>query len=309
MRMINRKKPALALITFLMVFLIAGCAGDGGSVEGEGAFSTTDMKGRTVDLTGAAEKIVVLTAADCEILYAIGGGDILIGRGAYCDYPAAALDVPVVQSGSDTNIEQILALRPEVVIMSTMDQSDEQIAALENAGIKVVVTDAQDIQGVYEAIHLIGQVTGKNQEAEGLIHEMKTAFENMKEKVGSPQEKTIYFEVSPLEYGLWTAGSGTFMEEISEMLGVKNLFSDVNAWGEISQEQVIDRNPDYIVSVTMYFGEGPLPEEEIKGRLGWQNISAVKNDGVIHADSDEITRPGPRLVDAAENLYSFIYEN
>ena len=115
------------------------------------------------------------------------------------------------------------------------------------------------------------------------------------------------FEVSPLEYGLYTAGSGTFMDEIATMVGLTNAFSDVDGWGEISQEQVIERDPDFIVTITMYYGEGPTPVEEIMSRDGWQDITAVKNEAILNADSDELSRPGPRLADAAGILYDFVY--
>ena len=91
---------------------------------------------------GKTTKIVALTAADCEILYAIGAGDTLVGRGEYCDYPAPVADVPAVQSGAETNIEQIISLRPQVLLMSTMDQTEEQVSQLDTAGISVVVSNA-----------------------------------------------------------------------------------------------------------------------------------------------------------------------
>ena len=95
------------------------------------------------------------------------------------------------------------------------------------------------------------------------------------------------------------------MNELCEMLGVKNAFADVEGWAEISQEQVIERNPDYIVTITMYYGEGPKPEEEIASRDGWQDITAVKEGKILNADSNQISRPGPRLCDAAKELAEF----
>ena len=273
------------------------------------AITVTDMTGKEVTLDAPAEKVVALTPSDCEILFAIGAGDTLVGRGEYCDYPAEVLDIPAVQSGADTNIEQIMALEPQVVIMSTMAQTEEQIASLEAAGIKTVVSDAHDIEGVYTAIELIGAVTGKNDEAATVVEGMKTAFADITSKVTATGEETVYFEVSPLEYGLWTAGSGTFMDELATMVGLTNAFADVEGWGEISQEQVIDRDPDYIVTITMYFGEGPTPEEEIAGRDGWQDMKAIQNGAILNADTNEISRPGPRLADAIQQLYEFVYEN
>ena len=204
--------------------------------------TVTDMTGREITLEEPATRIVALTASDCEIICALGGMDLLVGRGTYCDYPAEVQEIPSVQSGYETNIEQIIALEPQVLLMSTMAQTEEQIKALEDAGVHVVVSDAQDIEGTYAAIRMIGALLGKNEEAETVIDGMKTTFESLKGVCGDG-EKTIYFEVSPLEYGLWTAGANTFMNEIAELLGLKNCFADVEGWAEISEEQVLEAQP------------------------------------------------------------------
>ncbi|MBQ1418439.1 MAG: ABC transporter substrate-binding protein, partial [Firmicutes bacterium] len=276
--------------------------------EKEPAVVVTDMTGREITLDEPATRVVALSAADCEVLYAVGAGDTLVGRGEYCDYPAEVLEVPSVQSGYDTNIEQIIALEPQVLLMSTMAQTEEQIAQLEEAGIKVVVSDAQDIEGVYTAVEMIGKLMGKEKEAEQVIISMQTAFADLSNSTAG-RGKTVYFEVSPLEYGLWTAGKGTFMNEIAEMLGMKNIFDDVQGWAEISEEQVIERNPDYIVTITMYFGEGPTPEEEIMGRTGWENVTAVKNGAILNLVDNELSRPTPRLKDGAILLNNFVVEH
>ena len=272
-----------------------------------GPVTVTDMTGREITLDEPATRIVALSAADCEVLYAIGGGDALVGRGEYCDYPAEVLEVPSVQSGYDTNIEQIIALEPQVLLMSTMAQTEEQIAALEDAGIRVVVSDAQDIEGVYTAVEMMGKLMGKEDNAQAVIDEMKATFDEVASKAAGDGSKTVYFEVSPLEYGLWTAGKGTFMNEIAEMLGLKNAFDDVDGWAAISEEQVLERNPDYIVTITMYFGEGPTPIEEIMNRPGWDNITAVKNEAILNLVDNELSRPTPRLADGARMLYDFVY--
>jgi iron complex transport system substrate-binding protein len=274
------------------------------------AITLIDMKDREFQLDKTADKIVALTAADCEIIYALGAGDTLIGRGEYCNYPEEVLDVPSVSSGSETNIEQVIALEPEVIIMGTMDQTTEQIEDFENAGIPVIVTDAQSIEDTYTAIELIGAVTGHQKQAADLAAKMQSDFAEiarLAQEKKAEDSKSIYFEVSPLEFGLWAAGSNTFMDEITAMLGLENTFADVKMWGEVSQEQVIERNPDYIVTITMYFGEGPLPVDEIMSRPGWSEISAVKNKLVFNADSDQLSRPGPRLADGAKALYDFVY--
>jgi len=269
------------------------------------AVAVTDMMGREITLDAPVTRIVALTAADCEILCALGCEDVLVGRGEYCDYPASVLDKPSVQSGYETNLEQIIALQPQVVLMGTMAQSVEQVEALEQAGIRVVVSDAQNIEGVYTAIRMIGALTGKDAEAEAIVADMQAGFAEIAER-SQDTGKTVYFEVSPLQWGLWAAGKGTFMDEIAGLCGLTNLFEDMDGWVEVSEETVLARNPDYIVTTAMYFGEGPTPVEEILSRDGWGRLDAVMNDGIFNADSNAITRPGPRLLEAAWALYEFV---
>lgn len=291
------------LVSLLLCLALCLCALP---VLAEDGMTVTDMKGREITLDAPAARIVALSPSDCEILYALGAEDTLVGRGQYCDYPEAVLEIPAVNSGAETNLEQILALNPQVVVMTAMAQTTEQVEALEKAGVKAVVSDAQDIAGTYEAIALLGKLVGKEAEADALITQMKDAFAAIAEKAENTG-KTVYFEVSPLEYGLWTAGKNTFMDELATICGLENAFADVEGWQGVSQEQVLARDPDYIVTISMYFGEGPTPVEEILGRKGWEGLKAVKNQQVFNADSNAMSRPAPRLVDAAQALFDFVY--
>ena len=297
------KKSLAILIAALMLLPFAAF-----SAAEDTSFTVTDMTGREITFEKPVEKAVALTASDCEIIFALGAEEVLVGRGEYCDYPPEVTDIPSVQSGYDTNIEQIIALEPEVLFMATMAQTQEQVEQLEKAGIKVVVSDAQDIAGTYTAIAMIGQILGKNEEAEQIIDAMKNAFEEIAENK-LDGEKTIYFEVGSLQQGLYTAGTGTFMNEVAEMMGLKNCFADVTLWAPISEEQVLERNPDYILTITMYFGEGPTPEEEIMARPGWENVTAVKNGDILNLVNNELSRPAPRLVEGAQMLYDFVVES
>ena len=290
------KKLAALFLAVLMAFSMTSAFAENASV------TVTDMYGREITLSEPATRIVALTPSDCEILCALGCEDALVGRGKYCDYPASIQELPVVQSGAETNIEEILALNPQVVLMSDMSQTEEQANMLEENGVKVVISDANDIAGVYTAIRMIGTLMGKDAEAETLIADMQATFDEIAAK-SEKSGKTVYFEVSPLQWGLWTAGSNTFMDELATLCGASNAFSDIEGWQAISEEQVIDRNPDYIVSIACM---GDTGVEEILSREGWSDVTAVKNGDVYSADSNAISRPGPRLKDAAIELYNFL---
>ena len=272
------------------------------------AVTVTDMLGREITLAEPATRVVALSAADCEVLYAVGAGSLLVGRGEYCDYPAEVLEAPAVQSGMETNIEQIIALAPQVLLMSAMAQTEDQVKQLEAAGIRVVVSDAKDILGVYTAITMIGALTGHDAEAAAVVDTMQGTLDALATRAGELEGKSVYFEVSPLQYGLWTAGSGTFMEEIATMLGLRNIFVDSTGWAEISEEQVLEANPDVIVTIAMYFGEGLTPVEEILARPGWQDVTAVKNGDILNLPNNELSRPGPRIAQGAQALFDFVKE-
>lgn len=269
--------------------------------------TVTDMLGRELTFKEPVKRLVALQAGDVEILYAIGARESLIGRGEYANYPEAALEVPSVQSGFEINFEQIIALMPEAVIMTKMGQREEDLQKLEAAGIQIIMTDAQTIEDVYKAISLLGQVTGKTTEADALSLSMHERFEALRVKAADKQGYSVYFEASPLQYGLWTTGKGTFMDDIANLLNLRNIFGDVEGWAGVSEEQVLARDPEVIVTTAMYFGEGQTPVEEVLSRPNWAKVNALVNNRIFNADADAITRPGPRLADAAEALYTYLY--
>ena len=291
------KKLVSLFLALLIVFSMTASLAEGSGI------TVTDMYGREVTLTEPATRIVVMQPSDCEILCAIGCEDAIVGRGQYVDYPASILEVPVVQSGENTNIEEILALNPQVVLMNDMSQSEEQVKQLEDNGVKVVVSKAADIEGVYYAIRMIGTLMGKDDNAEALIADMQATIDEIKAK-SEGNEKTVYFEISPPPY-LYSCGSSSFTHELAEICGLKNIFGDqADAWLMISDEQVIERNPEYIILMN---GMGAAGIEEISSREGWGDITAIKEQNIFYDETSMMTRPGPRLKDAVIALYDFVY--
>lgn len=295
--MMSKKLVSLILVVLMMLSMATFAMAEDTSI------TVVDMYNREVVLTEPVTRIVALSPSDCEILCALGCEDMLVGRGMYCDYPTSILELPALATGYDLNIEEILALEPQVVVISDMNQSDEQVKQLEENGVQVVVSKNTDIEGVYTAIRMLSALTGKEVEGEAIIAYMQHAFAYIA-SISEPSEKTIYFEVSPLEYGLYTGGKNTFLHELAQLCGMKNAFEDVDQWASVSQEQVIDRNPDYIVLIS---GMGEDAPSEVLAREGWEGVTAIQNAAIYNADNSIMTRPAPRLVDAAEGLYEFLY--
>ena len=247
------KKMVSLLLAVLMLCTAAVSLGE------DTAVTVTDMYGREITLTEPATRIVAMQPSDCEILCAIGCEDALVGRGQFCDYPPSVLELPEVQSGANTNIEEILALNPQVVLMNDMAADETQVKALEDNGVKVVVSQATDIEGAYYAIRMIGTLMGRDAEAEALVADMQKTFDEIRAN-SKAEGKSVYFEISPLQWGLWSAGKNSFMNELAEICGLTNIFADQeDAWLAISEEQVIERNPDYCRHGRHSSGGNPRP--------------------------------------------------
>ena len=291
----SKKLVSLFLAALMLIGMVP-------AVAENAAITVTDMYNRVITLEEPATRIVAMQPSDCEILCAIGCEDALVGIGQFCDYPASITSLPVVQSGKNTNIEEILALNPQVVLMNDMSQSEDQVKQLEENGVKVVISSTTDIESVYTAIRMIGTLMGKDENAEALIADMKATCDEIRAK-SEGIEKTVYFEISPPPY-LYSCGSSSFTHELAEICGLKNIFGDQpDAWLMISDEQVIERNPDYIILMN---GMGAEGIEEIQSRDGWGDINAIKDKNIYYDGTSMMTRPGPRLKDAVIELYNFV---
>ncbi len=299
----SKKIVSLVLCALMLCACLPGLAEDG--------ISVTDMLGREISLSGPADRVVVLMPADAEILWALGAADTVVGVGTYCVTPEESAvmpgieQLPVVDSGYVTNLEEIVLLQPQVVILTKMGHSEDLVNALASCGIQVVVTDAQDLNGVYDDILLIGKIMGKDDEAKALVSDMQQQLADIAAQAGETG-LTVYVEESPLEWGLWTAGSGTYIDDLAAICGLTNIFADLEGHQPVSEEQVLIENPDVIITMSMYYGVGDLPDAEIMGRTGWNSITAVKNGAVLYDPTNAVALPGPRLVDVAQMLLELV---
>lgn len=358
--MTHRLKPAFTLtLSLLLAFGLTACAlpspvpeDDGtadvasnftvndGSVSqsGSSVVDTSDMAGNAVRLSAYPSRIVVLDPADCEILFAIGAGDSVVGRTASCDYPSAETSIiPYVTTNNVTDADLVLLREPDLVIMSAEEAADaELVAALNSAGIVSVVTNASDVNNMYGAISLLGTVTNHTTEANALLSQMITSFAELQTKISSHSE-TVYLELSSLADGLTTAGSGTIFTSLITLLGYHNEFEDQSGYPAVTQDQVIGRSPDIIITTNASSQgatsteetpdpalETPDPAateststtssaltgpEEILAREGWADVDAVKNGRVYYIPVGLLTRAGPRILDAIDALYTALYES
>lgn len=299
-----KKVGLLTLVLILVVTLLPGC---GQSSVADEKFSVTDSKGTVVVIEKIPEKIIALLPSDVEILYALGVQDKLVAVGEYANFPEDVKEKKKLGSGPNTNVEEIINLDPDIVFFGQMEQTEAMVEQLRQAGITVIVSNDQNIEDVYNTIEMMGRITGKSKDAQKIIEDMKAGFAELKEKAAKKDRVRAYIEVSPLQFGLWTCGKGTFIHELSEIVGIENVFAEIEGWGQISEEQVIAKNPDIILTTVGEDYGVEKPVEDILSRETWKGIKAVADGKVYMLDAEMTARPVPRLLDAARDMYRLVY--
>ncbi len=275
-----------------------------GPVSTVETIQVTDGRDRTVTITVPVQRVVSLAPSNTEFLFALGAKDQLVGRDTFSDYPAEAASIFEVGGGfGDLNTEVILAQNPDLILASHLTPP-EQIASLENLGLTVLsLANPKDFEGMYDNLRLVARLTGHQKEADELI-------EGFKVRVAAVEAKTAFITERPLVFyeldgtdpnAPWTSGPGTFIDTMIDMAGGENLGSSLGSeWAQISIEELIARNPEVILLGSAHWG-GVTPEE-VKARVGWGELGAVKNDRLFTFDDNLVSRPGPRLVDGLEAM-------
>ncbi|MBU2473395.1 MAG: cobalamin-binding protein [Candidatus Omnitrophica bacterium] len=252
------------------------------------------------------QRIISLAPATTEILFSLGLDEEIVGVTTFCNYPLAAEKKEKVGTFSQPNIEKILSLKPDLVLATGLEQA-YIVGKLKQIGLKVYVSDPSTIGELMNSIKEIGHLTHRESEASVVVAGMEAKIRQISEKVkliDQDKKPKVFIEI--WHDPLMAAGQGSFVDELITLVGGINIAHDTpRAYSYFSPEQVIERNPDCII-----FGYMSDPENQIniKGRMGWDKIKAVKANHLYNdINPDLFLRPGPRLADGLEEIYERLY--
>ncbi|MEW6101831.1 MAG: cobalamin-binding protein [Candidatus Omnitrophota bacterium] len=252
------------------------------------------------------KKYVSLAPSTTEILFALKLDAEIAGVSSYCNYPPEAKQKSKIGDFSRPNIEKILSLNPDYVFCTGLEQTPV-INELKKQRIKVYVADPKNIEELYVSIKEIGEITGRDKAAQKLISGMREEIAQIQREVGQipiVERPRVFVEI--WHEPLTTAGKGSFLDEAITLAGGINIAHNARrAFSIFSPEAVIRSNPECIILAYMDKGE---PLKIVGERLGWDNISAVKNNRVHNdIDPDILLRPGPRIVQGIKELNQRLY--
>ncbi|MBI9046694.1 MAG: cobalamin-binding protein [Anaerolineaceae bacterium] len=277
------------------------------SVESVFPLSFTDGLGKEIILEAYPQKIISLAPSNTEILFAIGARQQVIGRDFFSDYPVEALELPVIGDMTGNNLEVITDLQPDLVLAAEINSPDD-IQAIEDLGFTVyTLSNPLDLDGLYENLRIMAQLSGHEDEAETLITSLKSQVEEvvalMKDVETRPR---IFYELDASDSAKpWTVGQGTYHELMIQMAGGENIGSIFDTpYPQISQEELILQNPEIILLSDAMWG---ITAEMVAERPGWSSIKAVQNKAIYPFDANLLDRPGPRMVQGLIELAHLIH--
>jgi iron complex transport system substrate-binding protein len=260
-----------------------------------------DSYDRSVTIEKAAMRVVSAAPSVTETIFALGKGDLLKGRTDYCDYPAEARNIPSIGSLREPDIEAIAELEPDIVIAST-HFTKESLDKLTALSIPVVVLADQDsFEGAYHTIENISKIVGAGIEGQQLVESMETTVESVLEAVKGKDKPSVYYVIGFGEYGDFTAGGDTFINQIITMAGGNNIASGIKGWS-FSLEQIVDSDPDILVCSKFWDAK-----DAIMATNGYRDLRAVQTGNLFEIDNNMLDRQGPRLAEGLKALAEIIH--
>jgi cobalamin transport system substrate-binding protein len=291
------RRPLAVLLSLGLLFAACSKPNNNKSDSQIGVHQTIDEAGRTIIVPNTVTRFISLAPSLTEIVFAIGAGEGLVGRTSYCTYPAEAQKVEAVGDTLKPSIERIIALRPQIVFVSTASQLEAFTSELQAHHIAVYVTDSHDLEGVFHSIERMADVLGKRPQADELLKQLRARVRSVAERVKSQPPVRVFYQVS--DEPLYTIGRDAFITDLIKRAGGVSVTADVpGAWPKYSAESALAANPEAIILPT----GGSMGDANSTVASALKRSPAVANGRVYKINDDHLSRPGPRSVDGLEDL-------
>jgi iron complex transport system substrate-binding protein len=249
------------------------------------------------------QRIISLIPSATETIVALGAADRFVARTNF-DVDPALSHLPSVGEGLTPSLEQLTILEPELVIAWPDNASRSVIGRLEQFGVQVYSPEVQSLADLNEATLELGRILDLEAAADSLVNAIDAGLRSVRDAVAAREPTSVFYVV-------WydpptTSGSGTFIDELIELAGGRNVFSDApGLWPQVSMEEVVRRQPDIIlISQTE---STPIDIERFGSAVGWRELRAVREGRIVQVDADLYNRPGPRVAEAAGKLARLLH--
>lgn len=252
-------------------------------------------------------RVISISPSTTEAAFAIGAGDLLVGRSKYCDYPPEAARLPSVGGYSDPSIEAIVALSPTLVIGARGPAGPSLEPALQSHGIETYFPETESIAQIEAMLEELGKKLGRVEGAEAAVKRVRERREAVAKAVARlpPVRVAFLFDVAPIV----VAGRGSFPDELIRLAGGQNVVERGGQYPTINLESLLTLDPDLILDGASMWGGGgaTIPLAAQRSAPGWRELRAVKEGRIQGIDSGAVLRPGPRIGEGLETMARAIH--
>jgi iron complex transport system substrate-binding protein len=250
------------------------------------------------------KRIVSLAPSVTETLFALGAGEELVGICTFCDFPREVERIDRIGSYIAPNVEAIIAKAPNVVI-GVPPNSPEAVAALQRAGLRVIIVQVDTLEQIEAAMRTIAHEAGRDAQGEALLEGLRQRMAAVRARLEGAPQRRVLMVVG--QNPLIAVGSGIFLNELIIQAHGLNIAADTNQqWPRLSLEVAVAKQPEVIIDGSM--GSEEKGEAQLLGV--WKNfpeLPAVRNGRLYGRRSYALLRPGPRLAEGFEELARLIH--
>lgn len=259
----------------------------------------TDEMGRSVRVPVEARRIVSLAPNLTETVFALGKGDFLYGDTDFCDFPPEAKQKTHIGGPVNPNLEQIVSLRPDLVLATKLINRRETVDALTHLGIPVYVTDPHTVDEMISSTERLGALLHAEAVAAPLAENLRARLADIDRRVAVAAPSRVLFVV-------WTdplisIGRNTFLTDALRHAGAQSVVDTAAEWPRVSLEAAASLKPESLVFSYAHADEAKHDIDALRDKPGWRDLEAFKR-GKIIVIGDAINRPAPRMIDAIEQL-------
>lgn len=258
---------------------------------------------RQIQLKTPAQRIVALYGAFNEILFAMGVGDRLVARTQADAIPPEITGLPSIGTHMRPNVERIVGLGPDLVLqMGGRKAARQSVDNLERFGVTTAMFHVETFEDLFSVIHRLGILTNAPGKAQDMIHQMRERLNAVRARLPHHPGPLVFFEVR--SGNLLTAGQASIVTDIISHAGGKNCVELNDRLVRLSEEELLRLAPDVYLSQRGPMNPAP---QDIIGVSRFATLPAVQNGNVHIVDEQMFSRPGPRNVDAVEQLAAILY--
>ena len=312
------KKITIGFLGLLCAMFLVACGGDNTTYTPKPMPETSSLEARNrpdVDRGGFAitlpdeiSTIISIGPSNTEVLVELGVGDKIVSTDRFSDNVLGIAEGISVLDMMSLDAEFIIELNPDIIFITGMTRvhgDDDPLRLVSDVGIAVIyMPSSVSIDAIIEDIRFMASVMDAHDAGEAIISYMQAEIDAIQEIASTiTTTRTVYFEISPAPH-LWTLGTGTFINEMIELVGAVNIFADKYSWVSVADEVLLETNPDVIITSVNFMDD---PVSEIMNRPGWNTITAVQNGDVFQVSTDYTNRPSHNIIRGLRQIATAVY--